>query len=169
MHPQHLLIHHRLHEPNIQWLREVAFGGDARLELLLQAFEQLQQRWMAELFIVSFADKDVITRVLELIGALRYFGAEGKHVYGWREVGGPTAGKGELLARLAHEKGWGPRDVLFLDDQVDNLRSVGSVSRSFWVRGKGLSIENIENIENYRKYRTYMKLCHFLYFRFSIF
>jgi len=141
-----------MQEPDATWLREVAFGGSARLDLLLRTLDELQRRWGLELFVASFADRDMVVKVLEMIGGLRYFGAEPAevesfraHIFGRQELGGPFAKKGDFLQWLLRERGWRHGEVLFLDDQADNVRSARPVCLTHWVRrAQGLSSEELE-------------------------
>mmetsp|Transcript_55921 Transcript_55921/g.155943 ORF Transcript_55921/g.155943 Transcript_55921/m.155943 type:complete len:237 (-) Transcript_55921:96-806(-) len=138
-------------EPNLVWLREVAFGGAARLELLLMALADLQERQGAELFVVSFADREVILRTLDLVGGLRFFGGDNadEKVYGWEQLGGPMASKGDFLKGLMQQRGWQHDEALFLDDQAENIRTVMPVCRAFWVRGrKGLSDAELRALQD---------------------
>jgi len=125
----------------------VAYGGSTRLEQLLHTLSALRTCWGSQLFVASFATKETVTKSLELIGALEHFGdaASGCQVFGWDELGGPC--KGDFLKRLALERGWKPEEVLFLDDQADNIRSAAGICQTFFVRGeRGLSIRNFREL-----------------------
>jgi hypothetical protein len=97
---------------------------------------------LAELYIVSFADREVILRMLQLVGALHHFEEASEHVFGWEELRG-KATKGELIASLMRERGWHRDEVLFLDDQVDNVRSALPFCRVFWACGEGLTEDEL--------------------------
>jgi len=134
-------------EPDTTWLRKVAFGGDTRLEQLLHALDILRTCWGSQLFVASFAQKEKVTKSLELIGALAHFGdaAPGCQVFGGEELEGSC--KGDFLKRLAFEQGWKPEEVLFLDDQADNIRSAAGICQTFFVRGeRGLSLRDLSEL-----------------------
>eukprot|EP00930_Biecheleria_cincta_P007212 TRINITY_DN108398_c0_g1_i1.p1 TRINITY_DN108398_c0_g1~~TRINITY_DN108398_c0_g1_i1.p1 ORF type:complete len:234 (-),score=44.83 TRINITY_DN108398_c0_g1_i1:257-958(-) len=132
--------------PDVAWLQNVAFGGEARLQTLLQTLHMLRDRWRAELFIVSFAEKDTIVRTLTLLDALTFFGAQ--NIFGWQEMGGPFTRKGEFVLQFMQDKGLQRTDVLFLDDQADNIRSVEPACVCYWVRGgKGLTDEELQKLQ----------------------
>jgi len=137
-------------EPDHSWMRDIAFGGAARLDLLLRALSALQNQWGSELYILSFAEKATIVRTLELIGALDFFGEAGSRVYGWEEfaLGFPPNGrKGTFLAQLVAHFSWRPEDVLFLDDQPENVRSAANACQAIWVRGStGMSERHLDSL-----------------------
>lgn len=129
-------------EPNLNWLRDVAFGGNDRSELLLDALSELRSRWGLELLVLSFAEKAIIVRALDLLGGLHNFD-NGAGIYGWQEIGGPFVQKSELLENILRRRGWQQHDVLFVDDQHRNLLSAVAICKTYWVLGHGLSLDEL--------------------------
>eukprot|EP00929_Paragymnodinium_shiwhaense_P025276 TRINITY_DN15335_c0_g1_i1.p1 TRINITY_DN15335_c0_g1~~TRINITY_DN15335_c0_g1_i1.p1 ORF type:complete len:208 (-),score=27.86 TRINITY_DN15335_c0_g1_i1:634-1257(-) len=124
---------------------QVAFGGEARLQLLIDTLEELRSHWRCELYIVSFAEKDTIVRTLSLLGALSLFGEA--NIFGWQEMGGPFVSKGDFVGRFISGKGWPRKSVLFLDDQPDNIRSVEPFCACYLVHSKGLTEEDLLQLQ----------------------
>lgn len=133
-------------QPDVKWLRDVAFGGESRLDLMLQTLRDLRDRWHVELFIVSFAEKDTIVRTLTLLDGLSIFGSE--NIFGWQEMGGPFVKKGQFVTRFMQDRAWNRADVLFVDDQPDNIRSVEPACLCYWVRnGRGLTEDEFRQLQ----------------------
>mmetsp|Transcript_79651 Transcript_79651/g.247370 ORF Transcript_79651/g.247370 Transcript_79651/m.247370 type:complete len:234 (-) Transcript_79651:46-747(-) len=131
-------------QPDVAWLREVAFGGEERLGLLLRALEELQGRWGLELFVLSYAPRKIVARALELVGALRHFGQPPEERLFGYEALEAYADKGRFLAGLLEQRCWRREEVLFLDDQPDNVRPARLVCQAYWVRGgRGLGLREL--------------------------
>lgn len=135
-------------EPDLNWLRQVAFGGNERAELLLETLSRLRSTWGIELFVLSFAEKAIVARTLELLGGLQYFD-NGAGIYGWQEIGGPFVPKSACLENILRSRGWQQNDVLLVDDQHRNLLSAAAcMSKTYWVRGHGLSVGELTTIRD---------------------
>jgi hypothetical protein len=139
--------------PDVKSLVAAVFGSEARLRLLLEAFSALHTRWGIKLFIVSYAEKAVITRTLELVGASQFFD-NGDHIYGWQELsvnhGCRADSKGEFIATLLETRGISPEAAIFFDDEADNIRSVSSRCRCFWIRAKlGLAEDELRLLRDH--------------------
>uniref|UniRef100_A0A7S4PVG7 FCP1 homology domain-containing protein n=1 Tax=Alexandrium monilatum TaxID=311494 RepID=A0A7S4PVG7_9DINO len=144
-----------MHIQSCLTLPMVASARTHELSRVHSAPDDLRLRWGMELFVASFADKELIVRVLELLNCLHHFGAlrrgepPAARLFGWREIGGPLTTKGQFLQRLLAERGWRHEEVLFIDDQADNIRSARPVCRTFWVRSaQGLSMEDLEQLRS---------------------
>lgn len=126
------------------WLREKGFGGEARIQSLGRMLAALASRG-AELHVVSFADREVVVRALAILGALHFFC---DRIVGWQELGGLTgdACKASFIKELMVTRRWRRDEVLFVDDQEQNIRSAEGLCLTHLTRGRGLSIEEMEYI-----------------------
>lgn len=134
-------------EPDLNWLRQIAFGGNDRAELLLETLSHLRSRWGMELFVLSFAEKAIIARALDLLGVLQYFD-DGAGIYGWQEIGGPFVQKSSFLEHILRSRGWQQNDVLLVDDQHRNLLPATCISKTYWVLGHGLSVGELTTLRD---------------------
>eukprot|EP00746_Dinoflagellata_sp_MGD_P135127 gnl/MRDRNA2_/MRDRNA2_69048_c0_seq1.p1 gnl/MRDRNA2_/MRDRNA2_69048_c0~~gnl/MRDRNA2_/MRDRNA2_69048_c0_seq1.p1 ORF type:complete len:217 (+),score=43.03 gnl/MRDRNA2_/MRDRNA2_69048_c0_seq1:47-697(+) len=125
--------------PDVQWLQEHGFGGNERLEALQQMFQIAEDQGVT-LYVLSFADKDLIEKCLELLGTGRFFE---NRVFGWREMGGANAMKASFIRQLAEAQKWQDGEVLFVDDQLRNLQNTEPLCRRLCPKGKGLTVEEV--------------------------
>merc|ERR1712176_1356371 len=108
------------------WFREKIFGGEDRLEALRTMLKTAWKRGVIP-HIVSVSDEPLISKALELAGLSQFF----RHrVFGWRDVRAfKEGGKRNLIGQCAQVEGWGPGEILFVDDQESNLKGCGSLCR----------------------------------------
>lgn len=130
-------------EIDVMWLRDKAFGGDARLTHLRKMLEELKSKGV-ELHILSFADKELIRRALASTDLLTFFG---DNITGGEELeGGSLTAKGHFIKELMDSSGWSREEVLFADDQAYNLKGAQNLCLVHWVRGHGLSVNDMAEI-----------------------
>lgn len=127
---------------DVAWLRQKAFGGEARIAALGTMLQELTRRGI-ELHVVSFADRPVIVRALAILGALHFFC---NRIVGWEELGGPLASKGAYIRELMEANSWDHEQVIFVDDQEPNIFEAHDVCITHQVQGVGLSVEEMSEI-----------------------
>jgi beta-phosphoglucomutase-like phosphatase (HAD superfamily) len=127
---------------DVTWLRQHAFGGEARIARLGKMLQGLTALG-AELHVVSYADRQIIVRGLAILGAIHFFC---DRIAGYEEVGWPLVTKGTYIRRLMDRMGWRPNEVLFVDDQEANVQDASGICRTYLTRGCGLSLHEMDDL-----------------------
>mmetsp|Transcript_108431 Transcript_108431/g.192050 ORF Transcript_108431/g.192050 Transcript_108431/m.192050 type:complete len:206 (+) Transcript_108431:1-618(+) len=129
---------------DVSWLQDKAFGGVDRFTRLRNMLDMLMAQGV-ELHIVSFADRQLIERALTALDLQRFFG---ERITGSHELDGTSlTAKGQFIRSLMELRSWRREEVLFVDDQAMNLRSADGLCLLHWVRGRGLSVDDMIAIE----------------------
>lgn len=127
---------------DVAWLREKGFGGESRIVRLGETLQALAASG-AELHIVSLADRGYIVRALAILGALHFFC---NRIFGWEELGSSMS-KAPFIKSLMEEKRWHRDEVLFVDDQEQNLQDARNLCLTQRTRGCGLCVEELYQLQ----------------------
>eukprot|EP00747_Dinoflagellata_sp_TGD_P188300 gnl/TRDRNA2_/TRDRNA2_47112_c0_seq1.p1 gnl/TRDRNA2_/TRDRNA2_47112_c0~~gnl/TRDRNA2_/TRDRNA2_47112_c0_seq1.p1 ORF type:complete len:220 (+),score=31.87 gnl/TRDRNA2_/TRDRNA2_47112_c0_seq1:60-662(+) len=126
---------------DIDWIHEEVFGGYRRVAQLNRMLHGLYACG-AELHVVSLNHTKVITRALSELGMLHYFWP---YFCGWPQIVGrpmlsnARTSKRDFIRGVMQQERLCPCEVLFVDDQEENIRSMDGICLTHHVQGCGLS------------------------------